>query len=105
VKLYRRLLGYVRPYRGVFSLAIAGMLLVAGTDLLLLRGLEPLLRSLQSPGQTPGWYFAVGIVAVFVLRGIGSYASEFGLAWIGSRVVFDLLRGIRSPVAAPGVFF
>jgi subfamily B ATP-binding cassette protein MsbA len=90
VKLYRRLLGYVRPYRGVFSLAIAGMLLVAGTDLLLLRGLEPLLRSLQSPGQTPGWYFAVGIVAVFVLRGIGSYASEFGLAWIGSRVVFDL---------------
>lgn len=90
MKLYRRLLGYVRPYRGVFSLAIAGMLLVAGTDLLLLRGLEPLLRSLQSPGQTPGWYFAVGIVAVFVLRGIGSYASEFGLAWIGSRVVFDL---------------
>jgi subfamily B ATP-binding cassette protein MsbA len=27
---------------------------------------------------------------VFVLRGIGSYISEYGLAWIGSRVVFDL---------------
>lgn len=66
------------------------MLLVAGTDLLLLRGLEPLLRSLQTPGATPAWYFASGIVGVFVLRGIGSYASEFGLAWIGSRVVFDL---------------
>jgi subfamily B ATP-binding cassette protein MsbA len=24
------------------------------------------------------------------LRGIGSYVSEYGLAWIGSRVVFDL---------------
>jgi ATP-binding cassette, subfamily B, bacterial MsbA len=90
VKLYRRLLRYVRPYRGVFGLAIVGMLVVAGTDVLLLQGLAPLLRSLQTPGATPGWYFAVGIVGVFVLRGIGSYASEFGLAWIGSRVVFDL---------------
>jgi subfamily B ATP-binding cassette protein MsbA len=74
----------------VFGLAIVGMLVVAGTDLLLLQGLTPLLRSLQTPGATPGWYFAVGIIGVFVLRGIGSYASEFGLAWIGSRVVFDL---------------
>jgi subfamily B ATP-binding cassette protein MsbA len=90
VKLYRRILRYVRPYRAVFSIAIVGMLVVAGTDLLLLQGLTPLLRSLQTPGATPGWYFAVGIVGVFVLRGIGSYASEFGLAWIGSRVVFDL---------------
>ncbi len=90
VKLYRRLLRYVRPYRGVFTIAIVGMLIVAGTDLLLLQGLTPLLRSLQTPGSTPGWYFAVGIVGVFLLRGIGSYASEFGLAWIGSRVVFDL---------------
>ena len=30
------------------------------------------------------------IVGVFVLRGLGSYVSEYGLAWIGSRVVFDL---------------
>ena len=90
MKLYRRLLRYVRPYRAVFGLAIVGMLVVAGTDLLLLQGLTPLLRSLQTPGATPGWYFAVGIIGVFVLRGIGSYASEFGLAWIGSRVVFDL---------------
>jgi subfamily B ATP-binding cassette protein MsbA len=30
------------------------------------------------------------VVGVFVLRGIGSYISEYGLAWIGARVVFDL---------------
>jgi ABC-type multidrug transport system fused ATPase/permease subunit len=43
VKLYRRLLRYVRPYRGVFAIAIVGMLLSAGTDVLLLQGLTPLL--------------------------------------------------------------
>ena len=35
------------------------------------------------------------VVGVFVLRGIGSYVSEYGLAWIGARVVFDL-RGEAS---------
>ena len=90
MKLYRRLLRYVRPYRAVFAIAIVGMLLSAGTDLLLLQGLTPLLRALQTPSEIPGWAFAFGIVAIFVLRGIGSYVSEFGLAWIGSRVVFDL---------------
>lgn len=94
MKLYRRLLRYVRPYRGVFGLAIVGMLLVAATDVLLLQGVQPLLRSLQSPGQMPGWYFAFGIVGIFLLRGIGSFTSEFGLAWIGSRVVFDLRREV-----------
>jgi subfamily B ATP-binding cassette protein MsbA len=36
------------------------------------------------------WWLPYSIVGVFVLRGIGSYASEYGLAWIGSRVVYDL---------------
>src|SRR5207244_7324823 len=35
-------------------------------------------------------YLPIAIVGVFVLRGIGSYISEYGLAWIGSRIVFDL---------------
>jgi subfamily B ATP-binding cassette protein MsbA len=90
VKIYRRLLGYVRPYRAVFGLAIAGMLLVAVSDVLLLQGLQPLLRSLQAPSDTSAWTIALGIVGIFLLRGIGSYTSEYGLAWIGSRVVFDL---------------
>jgi subfamily B ATP-binding cassette protein MsbA len=30
------------------------------------------------------------VVGVFALRGIGSYVSDYGLAWIGSKVVFDL---------------
>ena len=37
LKHYRRILGYVRPYRGVFACAIVGMLLVASTDVMLLR--------------------------------------------------------------------
>ena len=42
-----------------------------------------------SPALLTDW-LPWAIVGVFVIRGIGSYVSEYGLAWIGSRVVFDL---------------
>jgi ATP-binding cassette, subfamily B, bacterial MsbA len=90
MQLYRRLLAYVRPYWPVFALAIAGMILVAATDVLMLRVVEPLLRGLQTRHMEPTSHLPLLIVAVFVLRGLGSYVSEFGLGWIGSRVVFDL---------------
>src|SRR3982751_5092924 len=95
MKLYRRLLSYVRPYWRVFVIAVFGMVLVASTDVLMLRVVEPLLRTLQTPDQQAATYLPLALIGVFLLRGIGSYVSEFGLAWIGSRVVFDL-RGVAS---------
>ena len=95
MKLYRRLLSYVRPYWRVFIVAVVGMVLVASTDVLMLRVVEPLLRTLQTPDQQAARYLPLALIGVFLLRGIGSYVSEFGLAWIGSRVVFDL-RGAAS---------
>ena len=93
MKLYRRLLGYVRPYRAVFGASILGMALVASTDLLMLRIVQPLLNNFGAINVEDTKWLPFMIVGVFVLRGIGSYVSEYGLAWIGSRVVFDL-RGV-----------
>ena len=90
MKHYRRILGYVRPYRGVFAVAIVGMMLVASTDVMLLKIVQPLLNNVGAIDADAMWWLPYSIVGVFVLRGIGSYASEYGLAWIGSRVVYDL---------------
>jgi subfamily B ATP-binding cassette protein MsbA len=90
LKLYRRLFRYTRPYRGVFALAIFGMLLVASTDVIMLQLLRPMINDIAHVDATDALYVSTLIVGVFVLRGIGSYASEYGLAWIGSRVVYDL---------------
>ena len=90
LKHYRRILGYVRPYKGVFAVAIVGMLLVASTDVMLLKIVQPLLNNVGAIDAESLWWLPYSIVGVFVLRGFGSYASEYGLAWIGSRVVFDL---------------
>ena len=104
MKHYRRILGYVRPYRGVFAIAIVGMLLVASTDVMLLKIVQPLLNNVGAIDADSVWWLPYSIVGVFVLRGLGSYASEYGLAWIGSRVVYDLRceacdRLLRLPTA------
>jgi len=104
LKHYRRILGYVRPYRGVFAVAILGMMLVASTDVMLLKIVQPLLNNVGAIDADSVWWLPYSIVGVFVLRGLGSYASEYGLAWIGSRVVYDLRceacdRLLRLPTA------
>ena len=75
---------------GRVRVAIVGMLLVASTDVMLLRSSSrcSTTSAPSTPTRCGGCRYS--IVGVFVLRGIGSYASEYGLAWIGSRVVYDL---------------
>jgi len=90
LKLYRRLLGYVRPYRGVFAFCVVGMVVVASTDLMMLRVVQPLLNNFGAINAEETKWLPFLIVGVFLLRGVGSYASDYGLAWIGSRVVYDL---------------
>ena len=66
------------------------MLLVASTDVMLLRIVQPLLNNIGTVDADAMWWLPFAIVGVFLRRGIGSYVSEYGLAWIGSRVVYDL---------------
>ncbi len=90
MKLYRRLLRYVRPYKAIFGFCMIGMLVTASTDVMMLRIIQPLLNNIGAVDAAQTRYLPFMIVGVFVLRGVGSYVSEYGLAWIGSRVVFDL---------------
>jgi subfamily B ATP-binding cassette protein MsbA len=90
LNLHRRIFRYVRPYRTVFAVAVLGMVLVASTDVMMLRIVQPLLNNIGTVDKELSGWLPYAIVGVFVLRGIGSYISEYGLAWIGSRVVFDL---------------
>ena len=66
------------------------MVLVASTDVMMLRIVQPLLNNIGTVDKELSGWLPYAIVGVFVLRGVGSYISEYGLAWIGSRVVFDL---------------
>ena len=94
VHLYRRLLHYVRPYWWAFGLAVVGMIVVAAGDLTMAMLVIPIVKNFQTPDPARTQWLPLAVVGVFVFRGIGSYISEYGMAYTGNRVVFDLRRAL-----------
>jgi len=98
--LYLRLLHYVRPYWWAFAIAVVGMVVVAGGDLMMAYLVIPLVNNFHNPDPVRTKLLPLAIVGVFLLRGIGSFVSEFGMAWTGHRVVYDLRRELIDKVLA-----
>ncbi len=90
--LYRRLLTYVRPYAWTFAAAVGGMLVVTAGDLVMSYLVIPIVQNFQNPDPARTRWLPIALVLVFLLRGIGSYVSEYGMSYTGLRVVFDLRR-------------
>jgi ATP-binding cassette, subfamily B, bacterial MsbA len=90
--LYRRLLRYVRPYWWAFGIALVGMVVVAAGDTVMAYMVMPIIQNFQKPDPAMTLQLPLAIVVVFLLRGLGSFASEYGMAWTGHRVVFDLRK-------------
>jgi subfamily B ATP-binding cassette protein MsbA len=90
-QLYLRLLRFVKPYRGVFALALLGMMLVAATEPALPAMLKPLLDGtfVEKDERIMAWT-PIAIVVLFVVRGIAEYLASYSINWVGNRVVMDL---------------
>ena len=105
--LYRRLLGYVKPYRKVFFFAIIGMIVVAATQ----PGLPYLIKGITDQGfiakdDSYIRMIPVYLILLFVIRGIATFASQFGIYWVGRRVIFDIRREMfQRMIHLPTVFF
>ena len=94
LRLYRRLLDYVRPYWWAFALAVAGMVVVAAGDLIMAMLVIPIVNNFQKPDPSRTEWLPLAVIGVFLFRGLGSYISEYGMAYTGHRVVFDLRRAL-----------
>ena len=91
--LYLRLLGYVRPYRKVFGLAILGMALTALTEPLFPALMKPLLdKGFQPSGRSDLYLIPLALVSIFVVRGFLTYFTSYAMAWVTNRLILDLRR-------------
>ncbi len=103
--MYRRLLRYVRPHLGTFMIGVAGMALFAATDAALSYFVTYFVRgTFVQPNADMLWTVPLGAVALFLLRGIGDYASNFFPGAVGRLVVMKLreelyARYLRLPVS------
>lgn len=90
--LYRRLLGFVKPYAWEFAGAILAMIITAATEPMLPALLKPMLdKSFVGQGvETWVRWIPLLMLGLFLVRGIANFASKFAMNWVGNKVVMDL---------------
>lgn len=104
---YKRLLGYTRRFRTAGLIAIVGMIIDPVCLSLFTSLLKPLIDNLfvDKDPYTIFW-MPIWIIAIFAVRGVASYATDYGIAYVGRNVV----QAIRVDVFAsylrlPATFF
>src|SRR5215510_10430089 len=91
MRLYLRLLGYVRPHWRMFAISILGILIVAATEVALPAAAQPFLDGtfLHKDPVLMRWA-PVGIVLLFAVRGLGAFLGQYASNWVSLRVIMDL---------------
>jgi len=88
-----RLLSYIRPYRTAFALAVVGMVGAAATEPVFPAILKYLLdNGFKTTDPHMMWLIPLGIVALFMVRGIFSFFTSYLMTWISTNIITDLRR-------------
>ncbi len=85
---YRRLIGYLKPYRGRFALGILGGAMFAATN----TGVAWLARSFldgtflhKDPKMLT--LVPVALVSMFLVRGLGDFIQTYYMGWVGRSII------------------
>ncbi len=84
-----RLFGYARPYRGRFAAALAAMVVYAAATAAVAALIRPVIDKVL-PSGTGLSEWCAALLLVYLVKGLGAYASTFVMTDIGQRVVRDL---------------
>jgi subfamily B ATP-binding cassette protein MsbA len=86
-------MAYTRPYLRGFGLALAGMVVAAATEPLFPALMKPLLdQGFVAKSGMQLWYVPAAIIAIFVVRGIATFTSNYALSWVANKVLADMRR-------------
>lgn len=106
-RVYRRLLGYVRRYKGTVMLALLGMIVDAACLTAFARLIRPMLDHLfvdRDPFTI--FWMPIWIIAIFVARGVASYFTDYGTAFVGRGIVQKIRTEIFDTyLRLPAAFF
>ena len=91
-RVYRRLLGYLRPNLGAFILGIVGGAIYAGSSSGLVELSKRLGNLLRDPDKRMIVWLPAALVVLFAVRGVGNLVQTYFMGYVGRRVV-KRLRG------------
>ena len=89
-QLYKRLLGYVKPYKWAFIGSVLAMAVGGAVEGSFAWFLKNMLGTLFVEGKsTHAALAAVGIVVIFLLSGLSHFVAGYGMQWVGNKVILD----------------
>jgi subfamily B ATP-binding cassette protein MsbA len=92
-KLYKRLLTQTRLYKNIFIVAIIGMIIHAIADTSFAALIKPLLDgSFIEQDDEFLSIMPVLIILIFLFRGLGSFMSNYGMAYVGRSIIRDIRK-------------
>lgn len=94
LKVYLRLLSYIKPYRLLFVISVIGFALYAASTTFFIKILENLINIIDADEPGDRYLVPMQVIGVTVLRGIGAFAGTYFL----SRVAFSVIHNLRVQV-------
>ncbi len=97
--LYLRLLGYAKPYKFAYVMAILGMVATAATESLFPALMKYLLDhgfKVSSPELV--YLIPLSLVGLFVIRGVIQFSSNYLMAWITTNIVMVIRNELFSKI-------
>jgi ATP-binding cassette, subfamily B, bacterial MsbA len=89
LRLYRRLMAYVWPYKWVFLASILGMSVVSATEGAFAWIMKPLIDGgFVKNDSLVAHYAPMLVVAIFVVRGLFGFTATYATNWVGRNVIF-----------------
>lgn len=89
-QIYKRLLAYVKPHRGLFAISIVGFLMYSGTQTLFAALIKHIIDTLQTESREGMYYLPLLFSGLIVVHGIGAYLGNYFLAKVSTNVVHTL---------------
>ena len=105
-QLYRRLLGFLRPYSGRLGLAVLCMIVLAACTAALAWALRPALDdALGGRNRQMIYMIPVMIIGLYVVKGLAYYGQAYLMGFIGQRVVYDLRNALYTRLTEQSLAF
>ena len=94
LKVYLRLLSYLKPYWGVAILVVVGFAINAATEVSVAKLLEKIIEAIQHRDQGFTTLFPIFVVVVMFFRGLGLFMGGYFTAVISRNLVFNIRQEV-----------
>ena len=106
-ELYFKLFNYVKPMWAIFLFSIVASICHAGLDAYIIKLMQPLVdRGIVSRDYDFIKYLPILIPGLFLIRGIFSFISDYGMAWVSRRLILNIRSDLfKKYLNLPASFF